>query len=491
MAYSRREFLVRVGAATFFAGGHYGLIDRIAGPPLRPSEPAARATAAAAAATAAASLPPEQHLFLGLSTVRDDGTLVTVPPRHHAIVTARLDVPATTVALQNAQQVLETAIAGLEDQGLLDFRPTGLGLVVGWGLPYFNLLPPTLTTSWLPVNLTASQANNETTLAILDAIAFASDPPEVVLEQNDMAFVLASDHLDNIASASDALFNGPAADLMTITSIRRGFVDGHQTGPGRQSLTKRMAVEAQIPGAASIPDSAELFLGFTSTQQAALGQSVIANLEALPGLTDQWPNGYFVNGTTMHLSHIYEDLETWYSATYRQRTGFAFSPTAEATAKRGRQTLPAGPSTIESLSQVQSDFDTYGFIGHSTSMQPASRLPAAVTDNYGNVWPTGTAIPERADFNTLDNPFSYSSDPDGDHMSSSPAAGLHFVVFMPTSTSFNVMRQAMDGQYPSAVALGPGAVHGPFNNVLQTTHRQNFLVPPRTHRSFPLAEFLS
>jgi hypothetical protein len=28
-----------------------------------------------------------------------------------------------------------------------------------------------------------------------------------------------------------------------------------------------------------------------------------------------------------------------------------------------------------------------------------------------------------------------------------------------------------------------------LNSVLTTTHRQNFLVPPRRHRSFPLAEF--
>jgi hypothetical protein len=27
--------------------------------------------------------------------------------------------------------------------------------------------------------------------------------------------------------------------------------------------------------------------------------------------------------------------------------------------------------------------------------------------------------------------------------------------------------------------------------VLRTTHRQNFLVPPRRHRSFPLAELRS
>jgi hypothetical protein len=278
---------------------------------------------------------------------------------------------------------------------------------------------------------------------------------------------------------------------MRITSIRRGFVDGRKVGSQHQSLTKRMAVNAQIPGAASIPDSAELFLGFTSTQKAALGQSVIANFEAMPGVTNQWPDGYFVNGTTMHLSHIHEDLEAWYGATYRQRAGFAFSPTAEATAKPGRQTFPAGPAHLESRAQVKTDFETYGFIGHSSSMQPVSRLPGRVTDHYGNVWPKGTAVPQRADFNTLDNPFFFSSDPATDRMTNSPAAGVHFMVFMPTSNSFNRMRQAMDGQYGANFQLGPGAVHSPFNNVLQTTHRQNFLVPPRAHRSFPLAELLT
>jgi hypothetical protein len=29
-----------------------------------------------------------------------------------------------------------------------------------------------------------------------------------------------------------------------------------------------------------------------------------------------------------------------------------------------------------------------------------------------------------------------------------------------------------------------------MNSVLRTTHRQNFLVPPRAHRAFPLAELL-
>jgi hypothetical protein len=30
-----------------------------------------------------------------------------------------------------------------------------------------------------------------------------------------------------------------------------------------------------------------------------------------------------------------------------------------------------------------------------------------------------------------------------------------------------------------------------LNSILRTTHRQNFLVPPRAHRSFPLGELAS
>ncbi len=487
MAVTRREFLAGAAAAAFATARPYDLIDRVTRPVVRRPH----ANGPSSTAGKARSLPPEQHLFLGLSTVTDNATLVTVPPLHHAVVTARLNVPATTPVLQHAQQVLESAIAGLEDAGLLDFRPSGLGLAVAWGLPYFNLLPTALTSQWVPVDLAASQANGATTYAILNARSFASDPPGVILEQNDVAFVMASDHLDHIASAYDAIFSGPPAELMTITSIRRGFVDGQKVGSNRQSLTKRMALDAQVPGAASIPDSAELFLGFTSTQQAALGPAAIANFETLPGVTNQWPNGYFMNGTTMHLSHIYEDLVAWYGATHRERAGFAFSPTAEANVNHGTQTLPEVSANVESLAHVERQFRRFGFVGHSSSMQPASRLPAALTDNYGNMWPTGTATAQRADFNTLDNPFAFSASPKVDSISSNPAAGVHFVAFMPTSNLFDLMRQAMDGQYGPDVNLGFGAVHGPFNSVLQATHRQNFLVPPRSHRSFPLAELLT
>ena len=112
--------------------------------------------------------------------------------------------------------------------------------------------------------------------------------------------------------------------------------------------------------------------------------------------------------------------------------------------------------------------------------------------NYGESYPAGTTIPVRGDFNTLDNPFQYTSDPTGDHYSKKPAAGLHFLMFQPTIEIFNSVRLAMDGHFPgTTLPVSPHSTHAGINSVLQTTHRQNYLVPPRRHRSFPLAEFLN
>ena len=97
------------------------------------------------------------------------------------------------------------------------------------------------------------------------------------------------------------------------------------------------------------------------------------------------------------------------------------------------------------------------------------------------------AIPQRADFNTLDNPFFWTATPERD---SFEATGLHFVVFNPTSDDFHRNRLAMDGVFPDGTKLPfePRSRGQGLNSVLRTTHRQNFLVPPRRHRSFPLSE---
>ena len=69
-------------------------------------------------------------------------------------------------------------------------------------------------------------------------------------------------------------------------------------------------------------------------------------------------------------------------------------------------------------------------------------------------------------------------------------AGIHFLVFNPSSDDFDRNRLAMDGVLPGGKLHVPAARPRARASTrsCSTTHRQNFLVPPRRHRSFPLAE---
>jgi hypothetical protein len=151
----------------------------------------------------------------------------------------------------------------------------------------------------------------------------------------------------------------------------------------------------------------------------------------------------------------------------------------------------SNPPTELSSSDVVHDVHNYKAYGHSGSMQPIVRQTTPLTSNYGQTYPAGTAVSARGDFDTVDNPFYYTSDPAGDHFSTKPAAGLHFVIFQPTIGNFIRTRLAMDGHYPdgTVLRLSPRSHNAGFNSILFTTHRQ--IVPPRSHRSFPLAEFLT
>ena len=155
-----------------------------------------------------------------------------------------------------------------------------------------------------------------------------------------------------------------------------------------------------------------------------------------------------------------------------------------------RRRSPRESSDAQSEEHVRRDYERHRRIGHAGSIQTASRLASDVVGPDGTRYPKGTAVPQRADFNTLDNPFFWSADPVRDAFSEEPAAGLHFVVFNPTSDDFRRTRLAMDGVLPGGPRLvfEPGSRGRGFNSILATTHRQNFLVPPRAHRSFPLSE---
>jgi hypothetical protein len=468
MRLTRRALLGSAAAGALGAAGIYEVVDRLAQSPARPKVEV---------------LPPEQHLLEGVRVVVDNGVEVVVPPLHHQVVTARLRNGVDRAALREAQGELESALVRLDQA--YEPSPAGLGVTVAWGRPYFDRFVPRQAGRHLPVDRRASAARGRYVGALEDAIRFPSDPPETILEDNHIAVLLRSDSLDHVSDGARTLFD-ELGDLFRVTSVRKGFIGGGFEGA--RGLPKKMALAAGVPGADLVPDTAELFLGFTSTQKRGLGPSRIANFETLR-LVDLGPDGYFARGTHLHVSHVFEDLEFWYlNFDHQERVDTVFRP--GLTVAPSIQTVAQRPDDVQSARGVARDYEAHRRIGHSGAIQPTSRLAEDVVGPDGTRYPKGTAVPQRADFNTLDNPFFSTASPGRDSFSPQPAAGLHFVVFNPSSDDFRRNRMAMDGVLPDGTVLAfePGSLGQGFNAVLRTTHRQNFLVPPRRHRSFPLAE---
>lgn len=462
--------------AAITAAGAYALVDQLASAPAR---------AATRAASKRAAPPLEQHLLRELKTTSRNGVDLLVPPRHHQLVTAKLALDPGPAALAEAQRELSSVLGALDRE--LPATPRGLGVTVAWGEPYFQRFVPALRDGrrfpdYLPIDLPASEAAGIRVPVLIPTFRFDSDPTSLVLEDNDVAFLFRSDSLETVSGASDDLFRRLDGMLM-LTSVRKGFVGG--------GLPRRMAEAAGLPGADRIPPEAQLFLGFTSTQRSALAPGRLVNFESLPGLSDQWPRGYFRHGTTMHVSHLFENLERWYDLPYEERLRAVGRPGVRV---RGEPlTLPQERKAMESQRDVVRDVARFGTTGHSGAIQAASRLERTTYDNYGRAHGRGTSLMLRADFNSLDNPFFWTANALADGQLAQPAASVHFVAFTPTSTMFHWARYAMEGRFRDGTRLGldPRAREQGFNSVLRTTHRQNYLVPPRARRSFPLAELLA
>jgi hypothetical protein len=465
---TRRQFTAALAAGAIAPASVYRWLDEFVEKPVR--------------RVAAGELPREQHLLPHLQVIRDDGVEVIVPPLHHRVVTARVTSGTGRASLRDARATFEHALAQLESD--YPFSPAGLAVTVAWGTPYFRRFVPSQARREIPVDVRASAARKRPVRVLEDARRFPSDPDRTILESNDVAVLLRSDDLDAIEDAQRRLFD-ELDGLLAITSIRSGFIGGGFAGDA--SLPKRRAMQAGIPGAHMIPATAELFLGFTSTVKQALGPTKIANLETL-GYA-RLRNRYFVGGTHMHLSHLFENVNAWYlNFDHAERVTAMFRPGLAA--DRDAQTLKQDAADAETIADVRADYARHRRIGHAGAIQPASRLQRDRRGRDGVVYRAGTAIPQRADFNTLDNPFTWSADPERDRMADTPAAGTHFVVFNPTADDFRRVRLAMDGILPNGVRLqlAPRSIGQGINSVFHATHRQNFLVPPRAHRSFPLSE---
>ncbi len=429
--------------------------------------------------------PPKTQYELPGVTLEDHCSVpVACVPLWHAVVTARLTLPkGDAKALKAAQERLNRALEEIEL--VYPLGPGGIFIQTAYGLPYFaDYLPASVTNKYMPRSLDDGKPRD---WALIDSIKFPKDPATLILEHNDVSFHFKSDYNEHVSDVMRALFypgtqclNGIPAenvyvgDLFNLTSVRRGFA-------GR-GMPKLMAKRLRIPGADKIPDGAMLFMGFTSSHLHGLAQGNLPSFETIPGYTDQKPDSYFAHGTIMHLSHIALDLEGWYSLNQKDRLHRMFNP------RRDDEPEVLSPSQAPETStfkeQLEADAKQYGMIGHNAQMQFLSRVEKDTVTAYGETLPKGTVIFLRQDFDTVENPFEFDA---GRPVSPIPVPGVHFIGFASSGQLFEKMRKEMDGVELER-KYNLARENTGFTKFLVTTHRQNYLEPPRSHRSFPLAE---
>ncbi len=117
---------------------------------------------------------------------------VVVPPLHHQLVTATVKAGETRA---RSPQGAGGARARARPAGAAvraDARRAS-AITVAWGLPYFRRFVPKLADEHVPVDLRATKTLHKPVRVLQDAIRFPSDPPETILEANDVAVLLRSD----------------------------------------------------------------------------------------------------------------------------------------------------------------------------------------------------------------------------------------------------------------------------------------------------------
>lgn len=428
--------------------------------------------------------PKTQYELPGVTVENHVGVPVAVVPLWHAVVTARLNVPKGDIdALKKAQKRLDTALEQIES--VYPLNPSGLFTQIAYGLSYFkNYIPGAVADKYMPRAVDDGKRGD---WALIDSIKFPKDPDALILEQNDVSFHFKSDYAEHISDVIRALFsagtfslngipveNVYVGDLFCLTSVRRGFA-------GR-GMPRTMAERLRIPGADKIPTGAMLFMGFTSSHLHGLAQGNLPSFETIPGYTDQKPDSYFAHGTIMHLSHITIDLQSWYGMPHKDRLHRMFDPRRSDAPEVLSPSQAPETSTFQG--QLEADAKQFGLVGHNAQMQFLSRVREDTVTAYGEKLPKGTVLFLRQDFDTVENPFEFDS---AGPVSPIPVPGVHFIGFAPSAQLFEKMRKEMDGIDLQKRYNLPNENTG-FTKFLVTTHRQNYLEPPRSHRSFPLAE---
>lgn len=447
-----------------------------------------------------ATLPDIQHdigsFIAPVQTV--DGVLVQFGPVHTVFLTAKLlrtPTKADQAELARALNLIESAYP---------FASNGIFPFISYGLPYFRKLPGGLTGSLVSSRMPRLLSNNSR-FALEEAVASPTDVSPsnpgisklrfnvpVAIESNDILITLRSDNAAFLADAiaflagsnflGGQLVRSPAfLGLLTFTSSRSMF---QQVG-----LPRFVAAVAGLPFQNFVNHKSPMWMGFADQQVAGAGPAAITTFKgnASARFTNAVAGSYFDNGSIQHLSHDIIDMLQWFDmpdansapdddGVFTERVQYMFHSPAinpgnadQLTDGGGPAFLPTenrGPNYAARTAAGIGTEDNEHRMGHLSTLQRSSRAA------------DGTPIHIRMDgpgFDSMDVP-------DG-----STQPKLQFTVFVPTADFFATMRRNQASLDLAAQFDVEEAENG-LERFLTATRRQNFLLPPRRHRAFPLVE---
>ena len=507
-----RRAVVKAGALSFAVPG-VGLIDQLAITPVRQ--------------VLAATTPPDIQFDIG-NFIAPAQNINGIPFRFGPVFTGFATLRLNRTPSHNDQAVLSNALNTIE--AVFPFSPSGVFTFVAYGVPYFNRLPAALVSARVP-----RLRSNTARFALEEAVPSPTDVSPanpgitkktfnvpVTIERNDVLMTFRSDSTDILNNILNWLFSGtnnlggnfiasPAFNgLFTLQTARLMFQ--------QQGLPRQVANQNALPFAARIRDTSPMWMGFADQQVDAAGPAAITTFvgNASARVTTAVAGDYFDNGSIQHLSHVILDMAQWLATPdqdppdgepYTERVQYMFRSNQKNTADglpndgfTDQFTNGGGPAFINNVFQgadsaAREAADAGGVFGPNNATKDATfgggnRIGHIAGLQRSGRTADGRPIHIRNDgpgFDTLDVP-AFQDFPGG----TSFAAGttqfkLHFLVFVPTAEFFRAMRVNVAAQDLQAQFQGGDDDNG-LERFITATRRQNFLIPPRRHRAFPLLE---
>jgi hypothetical protein len=527
--FSRRSAL-KAGAATAFLLSQAALLEHLAHPVAR-AEPSS---------TAFPDIQFDLGAFINPAEVLNDGAgnvTLQFPP----VYTLFQPVQLTRTPTPGDQATLDEALRTIEDS--FPASPSGVLIFsVSYGLPYFNRLPSALVAANIPATLA-----DPSRPVLVEAVPFATDVVgglvggpaalipnvtkdrfnvDVVIESNDLLFEFRSDSLANLSAVTLWLQGSNSLNGNAVLSPQFNGLLSFQT-PRIQfmqvGLPRAMAENAGFEFAGRINPDSSMAMGFVDQQVNASGPAQVVTFagNSSSKMSNAMPGDYFDNGSIAHFSHDILDLYQFYNLPgqdsrrpdgepFTERCQYMFrsnqlgTPNGIPAAGNSDQfTNGGGPAYINNVFQgtgsaeaeardtagtfaaanatENATFTGEGRVGHIDALQRVSRAADTTPLHVRNDGPGLDSMDVPA-FRTFPGS-------DGvDVPAGSKQFKLQFLVFVPTADFFGSMRTAQAAQDLQHEFLDNDDDDQGLERFITATRRQNFLVPPRRHRSFPLVE---